>query len=64
MSELGPSPIQGLLCHFALGHILQGADEQRPTGNSLDDVGHSTHVLDVASRLEGVSPVRGLHPTL
>ena len=48
MSEFGPGAVQRLLCHFALGHVLERADEQRTPGNVLDDMRDSAHMLDRA----------------
>src|SRR5512133_3707293 len=48
MSEFGPSPVQGFLGHFALGYVLERADEERMTGDALHHVRYSADMLDRA----------------
>jgi hypothetical protein len=45
LGELETSPVQRLLCHFALGHILKGADEHRSTFDLLGDMGDAAHMF-------------------
>src|SRR5262245_42272885 len=45
MCELGTGPVQGLLGAPGFGHVLDGANEERPACDSLDQAGEGAHVL-------------------
>ena len=51
--------LQCLLCLLALSHVLEGADEQGPTGNTLDDV----HQAALRTLVEGMIALKLLTGT-